>query len=309
MDDDDILGGLEARIADESHAGESPQAENIVSASVEAPPLEASPLVIERGGTAMADALSHLSPDVALRVATVAVRFGIRENNDPFWGAIEVMQNSFECAKASGAAAAAAGASAEELARMLEKLPKAMLEGARLAGVDVTGELKTAVKEVTVAILQTGKLVAGGMSADLDHVKKVINDAAVIGADKIKTASGDLVGKLDAAVDLKKNEGADQWAKIAEKAAVDSAKTALGKIAVRGGLFTMLMLISGALIGGGTIWATRTITGDYLPAGVQMFRSPAGYDFIRVDPKRATIARAIACGADLCIPVVPSPSR
>ena len=250
------------------------------------------------GRSARDVALDGLSQPDRERVIVEAASVGIVAEYDVGWFLIG---SQLRC----WAAAAAAGASTEELYRLLESLPQRMLDGARLASADVGGEIKAAVTEVRGAILGTGKLVAGSMKLDLDHVKKAINDSAVIGADKIKTASESLIGKLDAAVDQKKNEGAREWAMIAEKAAVDSAKTALGKVAVRGGLFAVLLLLIGVVVGVGGLWAARTISGDYLPAGVQTFQSPAGSDFIRVAQGRATVGQAIACGPDLCIPLVP----
>lgn len=244
-------------------------------------------------------AMAGLPSEWRERLIADAGHAGVKHDQDVGWLLLGSVINS-------AAAALAAGASAEELSRLLESLPQRMLDGARLAGGDVAGEIRLAVKDVNVAILQTGKVVAGSMSADVKHVQKIINEASVLGADKIKTATDGLIGKLDAAVEQKKEEGAREWSMIAEKAAVDSAKTALGKIALRGGLFTALLLLLGALIGGGGLWAARTISGDYLPSGVQTFQSPAGSDFIRVTPGRATVGNAIQCGADLCIPVVPA---
>ena len=298
MDEDDILGRLEAGAGGDDAAG--PDA----TAPVPVAGPEAVPFV--GGGTAMDNALGCLPPEVALRVATVAARYGIRENNDPFWGAIEVMQNSFECAKASGASAAAAGASAEELARLLKSLPQQMLAGAKLASADVGGEIRSAVDDVRTIVLGTGRLVAQSMTKDVEHIKRVISDSSTLGADKIKNATDGLIGKLDEAVEKKKAEGVQAWANLAAEAGVIAARSAMGRVALRGGLFTALLLLLGVVIGGAGMWAARTISGDYLPSGVQTFQSPAGSDFIRVTPGRATIGQAIRCGGDLCIPVVPS---
>ncbi|MHB1643502.1 MAG: hypothetical protein ACYCS8_12745 [Acidithiobacillus sp.] len=307
MDDDDILGRLEADAAG-AEAGNSDPGAKAPDVAPE-PAEKKGKLKVDVAGLPTSAVLMKLTPKAAAlegmpaawreRIIADAAEMGIIAEQDTGWFLIRSMFTSF-------AAAAGAGAAVAAFHRGLESLPQRMLDGAKMAGADVVGEVKTASQAGVAAIQDMGGKCALGIQGGMDKAEQVIKDASVLGADRIKDATSGLIGKLDAAVEQKKSEGAAQWAMVAEKAAVASAKTALGKMALRSRAFTLILLLLGAMIGGAGVWAARTISGDYLPAGVQTFQSPAGSDFIRVQPGRATIGQAIRCGADLCIPLVPS---
>lgn len=164
-------------------------------------------------------ALAGLPAEWRERLIADAGLAGVKHDNDVGWLLIGSVIDS-------AASALAAGASADALRQELSRLPAAMLAGARLAGGDVAGEIKLAAKDVGGQILQAGNLAAGGMAKDLITIKKVINDSAVLGADKIKGAADGLVDKLDAAVDQKVAEGVATFASEAAKAAGKAAKAA-----------------------------------------------------------------------------------
>lgn len=212
--DDSILNNLEAQMSDVATPAEKP-GQVLETAAV----VEESPPDIRRGGSAMDEALSHLSPAIALRIATVAARYGIRENNDPFWGTVEVMENSFECAKASGAAASAAGASAVEVQSAISAIPDTVYQGAVRAGEEVRGVIAHEIR---------GKAVEAGMA-----LKMLIDSSAKAGASALKTAGDDLETRLgllpadvEKLVDQKTREGVQVFADAAAMAGAKMAKAA-----------------------------------------------------------------------------------
>lgn len=212
--DDDILNSLEAQVAGDTTSAERPEV-----ASVET-----------RQGAGMRDALSCLPPEIAVRVATVAMRYGIKEEDDPFWAVVEVMENSFECAKASGAAAAVTEAAVREVGEGVSKIQGQILAGALKAGHSVNVDIAAVLKIGGEAILAS------------------INEAAKAGSDKVRDGSKDLIAKLDAAVDVKKKEGVSEFALAASEAAVAAAGTASArvisetKVKLRYSLLTMSLI-------------------------------------------------------------------
>lgn len=206
----DDLEAMEAKIA--GNAGETPPQEVVMNAE-NIPSARASALDI---------ALLKKTSEEQVQILRAAVARGLDED-DPV---IDIYNAATSAARSAHSTAAAALAVSDTLMQGLDRLPAQMLDGAKLAGGDVAGEIKTAAKDVAGAILQAGNLAAGGMAKDLIHVKKVINDAAVIGADKIKGAADGLVGKLDEAVDKKVDEGVATFASEAAKAAGKAAKAA-----------------------------------------------------------------------------------
>lgn len=167
--------------------------------------------IAAKGGCSMEDALSHLPPEVALRIATVSARYGIHENNDPFWGVVEVMQNAFECAKASGTAAAAAEMAAEELARNVQTLPKTMQEALRYASQNFEGQLSEILGK------NGGKFIG--------ELQMRISKAADDGAEKLKKAASTLDNDLTRKIAQRKDDGIDLWVQCAN----DAANLALAK--------------------------------------------------------------------------------
>lgn len=199
--DDDILSNLEAQVAGDTASAERP------GAGVEAAEMRE----MQQGG-GMRDALSCLPPGIAVRVATVAMRYGIKEGDDPFWAVVEVMQNSFACAKASGAAAAVTEAAAREVGDGVGKIQGQILAGAIKAGHSVKGDLAAVIK-------------IGG-----DAILASINEAATAGSDKVKEGSKDLIEKLDKAVESKKKEGVSEFALAAAEAATAAAGAASQRV-------------------------------------------------------------------------------
>jgi len=273
------------------------------TATVDVSPPPSGPLPPRASGdggttTLKEQALAGLPPEWRERLISNAGHAGVKHDQDVGWLLLGSVVDS-------AAAALAAGASVGELTRLLDTLPNRMLDGARLAGADVAGELKTATAAVAKVLLDTGRVCGKSVEAGGEKAKKTIEDATVLGADKIKTASESLIGKLDEAVEQKKAEGAQAWAMIAEKAAVDSAKTALGKLALRSRMFTVLLVLIGVGVGAAGLGGVRQISGDYLPAGVQTFSTPSGGYFIRFAPAVVTLKNGKQCGPDICVPVLP----
>jgi HPt (histidine-containing phosphotransfer) domain-containing protein len=287
--DDAILSNLEAQIVDENPSAERPGGQVPENVAMVETSLE---LQGEKGGSAaMDEALSHLPPAIALRIATVAARYGIRENNDPFWGVVEVMQNSFECAKASGSAAAAAGASAEELSKHLDKLPATMQDALFSAS-------KSFDKQVQAILVKDG-------GTFIDAIKSLITKSADAGAEKLKGAAETLDSELTRKIEVRKTEGVQEWGIQAANAALIAARTAQGAVVRHSAALVIGVLLIGVLLGGAGLWGLRVITGDYLPAGVKTFQSPTSGYFIRVDPAVVTLENGKRCGSDICVPVLP----
>lgn len=230
----DDLEAMEAKIA--GNAGETPPQEVVMNAE-NIPSARASALDI---------ALLKKTSEEQVQILRAAVARGLDED-DPV---IDIYNAATSAARSAHSTAAAALAVSDTLMQGLDRLPAQMLDGAKLAGGDVAGEIKTAAKDVAGAILQAGNLAAGGMAKDLIHVKKVINDAAVIGADKIKGAADGLVGKLDEAVDKKVDEGVATFASEAAKAAGKAAKAAAASRFVWSAAGVSFLVIFFAGIGG-----------------------------------------------------------
>jgi hypothetical protein len=221
--------------------------------------------------------LQGLSPALREQVIADAAEMGIKIEHDLSWLLVGAQVRSW-------AAAAAAGASAEELAQRLEGLPKAMQDAMTGASKDFRGQVRA--------------ILGNDGREFLDALRLHIDNAANAGAEKLRGAAATLDGELTRKIELRKDEGVEEWGIQAANAAIIAARTAQGAVVRHSAMLVIGVLTLGILIGGGGLWAAREITGDYLPAGVQTFQSPAGSDFIRVTPGRATVGNAIQCGAD-----------
>lgn len=233
-------------------------------------------------GTLKAQALRGLPADWREKLIEAGGKIGISGDDDIAWLLVSSVIDS-------AASALAAGASADALRRELERLPAAMLDGARLAGGDVAGEIKQAAKDVGGTILQAGNLAAGGMAKDLITIKKVINDSAVLGADKIKSAADGLVGKLDAAVDKKVDEGVATFASEASKAAGKAARAAAASRFAwsAGGVAFLMIVFAGA---GGVI------EHEYLSLTHQIAPAP----FVLTASGKINCGKDPALGGEIC---------
>ncbi len=154
--------------------------------------------------TALDVALEGKPHDLQLRVMRVVSRRGL-DDNDP---ALDL----FTAAGITADAAAATEAAAKEVSAGVGKIQGQIFAGAVKAG--------NSVKNDVVAGIEA-KMTEGGQA-----IVAAIGIAADAGSVKIKAGSLDLISKLDAAIEAKKGEGVDIFAKAAADAASKAAKAA-----------------------------------------------------------------------------------
>ncbi|MBW9248897.1 MAG: hypothetical protein GJU72_07475 [Acidithiobacillus ferriphilus] len=154
--------------------------------------------------TALDVALERKPHDLQLRVMRVVSRRGL-DDNDP---ALDL----FAAAGITADAAAATEAAAKEVAAGVGKIQAQIFAGAVKAG--------NSVKNDVVAGIEA-KMNEGGKA-----VVAAIAIAASAGSTAIAAGSLDLIGKLDAAIEAKKVEGVDAFAKAAADAASKAAQAA-----------------------------------------------------------------------------------
>ena len=165
-------------------------------------------LVVGSGASARDVALQGLSPSLREQVIADAAEMGIRIEHDLSWLLVGAQVRSWAAAQASGEAAQAAGESAREVARGVADIPKTILKGALQASTSVRNDINDVLKTGGKAILAS------------------IDVAAKAGSAAIENGSKDLISKLDAAVEAKKQEGVSAFARAAAEAAVSAANTA-----------------------------------------------------------------------------------
>ena len=162
------------------------------------------------GNLAMTDtakewALKDMPQSWRERIIADAADFGIRADGDTAWLLIGSYIRAW-------AGAAASGGAAKEVADSVGKIQGQIFAGAVKAG--------NSVKTDVVAGIEA-KMTEGGQA-----IVAAIGIAADAGSVKIKAGSLDLISKLDAAIEAKKGEGVDIFAKAAADAASKAAKAA-----------------------------------------------------------------------------------
>lgn len=158
----------------------------------------------DRQETALDIALEGKPHDLQLRVMRVVSRRGL-DGNDP---ALDL----FTAAGITADAAAATEAAAKEVSAGVGKIQGQIFAGAIKAGNSVKGDVVAGIE---------AKMNEGGQA-----IVAAIGIAADAGATKIRAGSLDLISKLDEAIETKKVEGVDAFAKAAADAASKAAKAA-----------------------------------------------------------------------------------
>ncbi|OCB03910.1 hypothetical protein BBC27_05810 [Acidithiobacillus ferrivorans] len=141
------------------------------------------------------------------------------DQNDP---AVDL----FAAAGISADAAAATGAAALEVKESVGKIQSQIFNGAIKAGAEISGQMSQAIE---------AKLTEGGQA-----LVAAITIAADAGSAKIKAGALDLTLKLDQAIEMKKAEGVDAFAK--------AAATAAGKAALAGATKRFMWSVTGVAI-------------------------------------------------------------
>ena len=207
----------------------------------------------ESGDTLKAQALAGLPPEWRERLINDAAQAGVRHDNDVGWLLVGSVVNS-------AAAALAANAAAIEISDAIGKIQGQIYAGAVKAGNSVKGD-------VVAGIAATLK--AGG-----DAILASIDVAAQAGSDKVAEGSKNLISKLDAAVEVKKNEGVSAFARAAAEAAVAAANTASAtvlsenKVKLRRSALTMALIF---IVYAGLGWAANS---EYLSLTHQITPAP-----------------------------------
>ncbi|MEB8536828.1 hypothetical protein [Acidithiobacillus ferriphilus] len=155
--------------------------------------------------TAKEWALKDMPQSWRERIIADAADFGIKTDGDAAWLLVGAYVRAWAGAGASGAAA-------KEVADSVGKIQAQIFAGAVKAG--------NSVKNDVVAGIEA-KMNEGGQA-----IVAAIGIAADAGSVKIKAGSLDLISKLDAAIEAKKVEGVDAFAKAASDAATKAAKAA-----------------------------------------------------------------------------------
>ncbi|PKY11379.1 hypothetical protein B1757_04740 [Acidithiobacillus marinus] len=126
------------------------------------------------------------------------------DDNDP-------VLDVYNCTGMASEAAEAAGKAAKSVHEALPQIPHQIYQGATKAGKDISQVLRKAVYEETE---QSG-----------NTLKTIIEQSSNSGAEAIRSASDGLIGRLDRAIEQKKEEGVDQFAQAAATAAIQSVKS------------------------------------------------------------------------------------
>ena len=153
-------------------------------------------------------ALQGLPPEWRERAIRDAGECGVRHDNDVGWLLIGSTVQTLFCAFAAGDAARAVQAS-------VNKIQGQIFQGAIKAGDEIKGALG---KEIEDKLGEGGRVLV-----------QAITIAADAGSTKIQAGALDLTVKLDQAIEAKKAEGVDQFAKAAALAAGKAAAGAGAK--------------------------------------------------------------------------------
>lgn len=201
------------------------------------------------GKSARDVALEGLSQEARDRVIAEAASVGIVAQYDVGWFLIGSQLRCWAATQASGEAA-------KEVAKGVADIPKTILKGALQASKTVRNDIKDVIDKSGTALLAA------------------IDVAAQAGSAAIAAGSTDLISKLDAAVEAKKQEGVSAFARAAAEAAVAAANAASAtvlsenKVKLRRSALAMALIF---LVYAGLGWAANS---EYLSLTHQITPAP-----------------------------------
>lgn len=252
MSDIEDMENMMAAAGGSPAVGVEPPVPAVSVTPVVAPPIAVSRMAMGGGASARDVALQGLSPALREQVIADAAEMGIRIEYDLSWLLVGAQVRSWAAAQASGEAAQAAGESAREVAQGVADIPKTILKGALQASNSVRSDIKDVIDKSGLALLESIKV------------------AAQAGSEKIEAGSSDLIAKLDAAVEVKKNEGVSAFARAAAEAATAAAGAASAlilsetKVKLRYSTLTMALIF---IVYAGLGWAANS---EYLSLSHQI---------------------------------------
>ena len=232
------------------------------------------------------------------------MRYKIGED-DPIFGEKLAADFTFE-------SAAAAAKAAVQVSQGVNAIPEQIFSGAVKASDEVKGGLVAGGKLFAEAFTKAANDRQTALIAAVDAQQSSILSAATIGAEKIKTAASTLTASLDKAIEAKKGEGINDFAKAAATAAQSAARASMAAQIGRSAMVSVLAFLVAMAMGAGGLWGWLLITHRVVPSGVVAMADPLRGGDLLIVPDGGKVVPSAECPAGIClvykpgsIPVIP----
>ena len=232
-------------------------------------------------------ALQGLPPEWRERAIRDAGECGVRHDNNVGWLLIGSTVQSLFCAFAAGDAA-------QEVQAGVNKIQGQIFQGAIRAGDEVKGALRVEIRDRAVEAGQA--------------LKMLIDSAAGKGAESLKNAASDLdikLGKIPSEVqeslDAYKKNGVAEFAKCAQRAGLQAARSAMLAQLSRSAMVSVLAFLFACGVGAGGLWGYLLITHRVMPAGVVAMADPLRGGDLLIVPTGGKPLPASQCPGGLCL--------